>query len=343
MNKVASFKPMSFEVEDSNTNIQEQVIAKSDTVDDSNISTNKLKKELTQQENKILKIFQTQYSSFLFIFSIFGLIFISIIVNLTFDALNIYSLNSILGIIYSTMWLIVIYYVSTFFYSQYVQYSSLKKVTVFQKNSIELNQNPTEETFKFVQSVLHQYKNDEDIIIRKKIENTKNKISENKLPKEVVIPVVSEDILSHLDERAEQIIFKFAKENALITAISPIAFLDLIIIFWRNMKMINEIAQVYGFKAGLTGNLILAKRIFEQTIFIGVAELTENALTTITGQAFLSKLSSSVAQGVGHGILTIRVGVSAINSCRPIADLNRVTIFEKLFNELKKTLNPFKK
>ena len=350
MNKTTYLQPMSFEVDEKELKATEEVLKNVNSKDNQQIpklnsfdNSSNIKKESENLLKSIEKIFKMQLTSLIFVFAIFGITLISLATNLALDTLDIYNISLTLGYIYIALWLVVIYFISTFIYSQYSQYSTLKNVLELQQQSHKLNSNPTDEVFHFIKQILNQYKNDSNVIVKKKVEDIQNKINTNKIPKEVLIPVVSEDIIAHLDERAEAIVFKYAKENALMTAISPMAFLDLLIILWRNSRMIKDVAEIYGFKAGLSGNLILMKRVFEQTIFIGVAELTENALTTITGQTFLSKVSSSIAQGAGHGILTIRVGVSAIHSCRPISDLNRISVFEKLLNQLKKTLNPFKK
>lgn len=42
-----------------------------------------------------------------------------------------------------------------------------------------------------------------------------------------------------------------AAESAVIVAISPLAVVDMFFIAWRNLRLMNKIAEIYGIELGI--------------------------------------------------------------------------------------------
>ncbi|ESC15759.1 hypothetical protein SEEA0322_23354 [Salmonella enterica subsp. enterica serovar Agona str. 0322] len=49
-----------------------------------------------------------------------------------------------------------------------------------------------------------------------------------------------------LDAQARREISRFAAESTLMIAVSPLALVDMAFIAWRNLRLINRIATLYG-------------------------------------------------------------------------------------------------
>ena len=125
-------------------------------------------------------------------------------------------------------------------------------------------------------------------------------------------------VLSERDELAKQYVARFAAESALLLAASPLAALDMALILWRNQAMISKIAKVYGIELGYWSRIKLIRSIIVNIIYAGTAEVATDLGTQLLSVELTGKLSARVAQGLGGGLLTARLGYQAMSLCRPI-------------------------
>ncbi|MEW6990737.1 YcjF family protein [Colwelliaceae bacterium 6441] len=128
----------------------------------------------------------------------------------------------------------------------------------------------------------------------------------------------SRQVLSKVDKKALDKICKFSTESVVLVALSPIAIIDMVLMLWRNLKMIDEIANLYGLKLSYWSRIKLIKQVFINMVYAGATELIADVGTDLLGADLLGKLSARLAQGLGAGMLTARLGLKAIHLCRPI-------------------------
>ncbi|HHB92878.1 MAG TPA: TIGR01620 family protein [Thioploca sp.] len=128
----------------------------------------------------------------------------------------------------------------------------------------------------------------------------------------------SDLILKDMDQQAYAIVTKRSKETALWVMISQIALLDAVLTLWRNSRMIRDIAELYGAKPGFFGSFKLISTVIQSLIYAGVSEMATDSVAEIVGGSVLSIMSAQVAQGLGNGLLTARVGMYAMQACRPL-------------------------
>ncbi|MFK5971130.1 MAG: TIGR01620 family protein [Candidatus Marithrix sp.] len=128
----------------------------------------------------------------------------------------------------------------------------------------------------------------------------------------------SDIILKDMDQQAYAIVTKRSKETALWVMISQIALLDAVLTLWRNSRMIRDIAELYGAKPGFFGSFKLISTVMQSLIYAGVSEMATDSVAEIVGGSVLSIMSAQVAQGLGSGLLTARVGMYAMQACRPL-------------------------
>ncbi|MDP5148048.1 TIGR01620 family protein [Shewanella sp. ULN5] len=125
-------------------------------------------------------------------------------------------------------------------------------------------------------------------------------------------------VLSERDELAKKYVSRFSAESALLLAASPLAALDMALILWRNQAMISKIAKVYGIELGYWSRIKLIRSIIVNIIYAGTAEVATDLGTQLLSVEMTGKLSARVAQGLGGGLLTARLGYQAMALCRPI-------------------------
>lgn len=133
-----------------------------------------------------------------------------------------------------------------------------------------------------------------------------------------VCHLFSNFVMKEMDQQAYQIVIQRSKETALMVMISQIALLDTVLTLWRNIRMIRDVATLYGGKPGFLGSLSLITSVLQNLIYADVSEMVAESVAEILGGSMLSVMSAQVAQGLGSGVMTARVGLHAIQACRPL-------------------------
>ena len=126
------------------------------------------------------------------------------------------------------------------------------------------------------------------------------------------------EILAPLDQTARREIETAARRVATVTALVPLALADVAMALFANLRMIRRIAEIYGGRSGALGSWRLMRRVFGHLIATGAVALTDDLLSSVAGGGVLSKLSRRFGEGVVNGALTARVGVAAMEVCRPM-------------------------
>jgi putative membrane protein len=134
-----------------------------------------------------------------------------------------------------------------------------------------------------------------------------------------VVRMVDLQLLQDIDRRAYQLVLRASRDTAIATALSPAALLDVMIVLWRNLKLVREVATLYGARPGYVGGLKLLRRMLANIAVAGVAEGGNDMVVEALGSTLAASLSSRVGQGVINGLLTARVGLTAMHLCRPLA------------------------
>lgn len=121
-----------------------------------------------------------------------------------------------------------------------------------------------------------------------------------------------------LDAQARREISRSAAESAMMIAVSPLALVDMAFIAWRNLRLINRIATLYGIELGYYSRLRLFKLVLLNIAFAGASELVREIGMDWMSQDLAARLSARAAQGIGAGLLTARLGIKAMELCRPL-------------------------
>ncbi|HAS61927.1 MAG TPA: TIGR01620 family protein [Vibrio sp.] len=125
-------------------------------------------------------------------------------------------------------------------------------------------------------------------------------------------------VVAEQDKLATQIVTRHATESAALVAISPLAVADMLLVAWRNFKMIDNLAQVYGIELGYWSRLKLFKCTLVNMAAAGASEMAIDAGMDLMSMDLAGKLSARAGQGIGVGILTARLGIKAMSLLRPM-------------------------
>ena len=143
-------------------------------------------------------------------------------------------------------------------------------------------------------------------------------------------------------------ISRSAAESTLMIAVSPLALVDMAFIAWRNLRLVNRIATIYGIELGYYSRIRLFRLVLLNMAFAGASEMVREVGLDWMSQDLAARVSARVAQGLGAGLLTARLGVKAMELCRPLPwtedDKPRLGDFRRqLLSEVKATLQKQKR
>ena len=133
-----------------------------------------------------------------------------------------------------------------------------------------------------------------------------------------VLGLAETELLAPLDALALREVEAAARQVATITALVPLAFADVIAALTSNIRMIRRIAEVYGGRSGTLGSLRLLRAVMTHLVATGAVAVGDDMVHTVLGGNVLARLSRRFGEGVVNGALTARVGVAAMEVCRPM-------------------------
>ena len=125
-------------------------------------------------------------------------------------------------------------------------------------------------------------------------------------------------VLRPLDEAAYAAVRRAARDTAIGASVSPVAGIDALIVLWRSLRMVREVAQVYGLRPTRLSVLALVRRMFVTATFAVTADVVGDVLGAHLGGRLAGLLSGKLAEGVYAGVRTARLGLLAVEQCRPL-------------------------
>lgn len=126
------------------------------------------------------------------------------------------------------------------------------------------------------------------------------------------------ELMAPLDAAAIKEVEAAARQVATVTAIVPIALADVVTALTANIRMIRRVAEIYGGRSGALGSWRLTRAVMAHLVATGAVAVGDDMLGSLAGGGMLSKLSRRFGEGVVNGALTARVGVAALEVCRPL-------------------------
>ena len=138
------------------------------------------------------------------------------------------------------------------------------------------------------------------------------------LDSDALLRLAEVELILPLDDLARAEVEAAARQVATVTALIPLALADVATALVSNLRMIRRVAEIYGGRAGSLGSWRLLRRVFLSLLATGAVALTDDMLGSFAGGGILSRLSRRFGEGVVNGALTARVGVAAMEICRPM-------------------------
>ncbi|CCK02636.1 Membrane protein YcjF [Cronobacter sakazakii 701] len=95
-----------------------------------------------------------------------------------------------------------------------------------------------------------------------------------------------------LDSQARSAISLSAAESTLMIAVSPLALVDMAFIAWRNLRLVNRIAAIYGIELGYYSRIRLFRLVLLNMAFAGASEMVREVGLDWMSQDLAARVSA---------------------------------------------------
>ncbi|MCW4149161.1 TIGR01620 family protein [Halomonas sp. 18H] len=131
-------------------------------------------------------------------------------------------------------------------------------------------------------------------------------------------PLLAHHLLGPRDREARRLISRMNGETAIMVAVSPLTLVDMGLVAWRHLAMIDRLCRLYGLELGYAARVRLLRDVFRQMAFAGATELASDAGMQMLSMDLAGRLSTRAAQGLGVGLLGARLGLRTQQLTRPL-------------------------
>lgn len=133
-----------------------------------------------------------------------------------------------------------------------------------------------------------------------------------------LVRLAERELMAPLDEDAKRLISSAAQRVSIVTAASPRAVVDILFVAGTGLRLIRQLAVLYGGRPGALGTARLVRLAIAHLAVTGGMAATDSLIQQIVGHGLAAKLSAKLGEGVLNGLMTARLGLATIDVCRPL-------------------------
>ncbi|MEL6584223.1 MAG: TIGR01620 family protein [Pseudomonadota bacterium] len=135
---------------------------------------------------------------------------------------------------------------------------------------------------------------------------------------DALLAYAERSLMGPLDAVAVREIQTATRRVATVTALIPMPLSDVLVALFTATSMIRRVAEAYGAGAGRLGAWRLFRMVVAHLVATGAVAVGDDLIGSVLGGGLVSKLSRRFGEGVINGALMARVGIAAMEVCRPM-------------------------
>ncbi|MET0219647.1 MAG: TIGR01620 family protein [Tardiphaga sp.] len=133
-----------------------------------------------------------------------------------------------------------------------------------------------------------------------------------------LIRLAERELMSPLDQEARRLVSVAAQRVSVVTAISPRALIDVLFVAAAAIRLVRQLARLYGGRPGALGLITLMRHAISHLAITGGMAASDSLIQQVLGHGVAAKLSQRLGEGILNGLLTARLGLAAIDVTRPL-------------------------
>ena len=133
-----------------------------------------------------------------------------------------------------------------------------------------------------------------------------------------MIRLAERELMTPLDQEARRLVSQAAQRVSVVTAVNPRAVIDVLFVFVAALRLIRQLALLYGARPGALGMFRLMRHVIAHLAITGGMAAGDSLIQQMLGHGIAAKLSQRLGEGVLNGLLTARLGLAAIDVTRPL-------------------------
>jgi putative membrane protein len=133
-----------------------------------------------------------------------------------------------------------------------------------------------------------------------------------------MVKLAERELMGPVDAEARRLVSAAAQRVSVVTAISPRAAIDVLFVFVASLRLIRQLARLYGGRPGTLGMIRLVRHVIAHLAITGGLAASDSVVQQMLGHGIAAKLSQRLGEGILNGLLTARLGLAAIDVTRPL-------------------------
>lgn len=133
-----------------------------------------------------------------------------------------------------------------------------------------------------------------------------------------MLRLAERELMAPLDQEARRLISSAAQRVSLVTAVSPGAVIDMLFVFAAALRLVRQLARLYGGRPGTLGLIRLMRHVIAHLALTGGMAASDSLIQQMLGHGIAAKLSARLGEGLLNGLLTARLGLAAVDVTRPL-------------------------
>ncbi|EKS36031.1 YcjF family protein [Afipia clevelandensis] len=133
-----------------------------------------------------------------------------------------------------------------------------------------------------------------------------------------MVRLAERELMTPLDQEARRLVSSAAQRVSIVTAVSPGAVIDMLFVFAAAVRLVRQLARLYGGRPGTLGMIRLMRHVIAHLALTGGMAASDSLIQQMLGHGITAKLSAKLGEGLLNGLLTARLGLAAIDVTRPL-------------------------